>query len=275
MAHAFEKHRHRRGLFASDVDAYEVGRPGYPERVYELLRDVCGLGPRTRVLEIGPGTGQATGRLLELGAAVSAVELGADLADRLASKYHDRDLEVSVGAFEDADIEDGSFDLVAAATSFHWVPIEVGLRRCADALRAGGWLALWWSYFGDPQRPDPFHEALTPILERLAPSLVDLPGAGAKGAGGQPYALDASVRIAEIEAAGRFGPVHHETVAWTGRHTARQLRSMFASFSPWLALAPDERTVVLDALEKLATEEFRGVVERPYLTTVYVAPLVG
>jgi hypothetical protein len=50
---------------------------------------------------------------------------------------------------------------------------------------------------------------------------------------------------------------------------------MFASFSPWLALAPDERTVVLDALEKLATEEFRGVVERPYLTTVYVAPLVG
>lgn len=261
-------------MFASDVAAYEIGRPGYPERVYELLRDVCGLGPGTRVLEIGPGTGQATVRLLEHGAAVTAVELGADLADRVAAKYHDRDLEVSVGAFEDVDIARRSFDLAAAATSFHWVPTEVGLRRCADALRAGGWLALWWSYFGDPHRPDPFHEALTPVLERLAPSLIEVPGADAKGAGGQPYALDASARIADIEAAGRFGPVRHETVAWTGRHTARQLRSMFASFSPWLALAPAERTVVLDALEKLATDEFGGVVERPYLTTVYLAPLV-
>lgn len=267
----FELHRQRRGLFSSDVEAYEDGRPGYPDRVFELLRERCGLGPATQVLEVGPGTGQATGPLLDAGATVTAVELGPDLAARLREKYADRPLEVEVGAFEDSTFAANSFDIVVAATSFHWVPTEVGLRRAATILRPGGWLALWWSCFGDPKRPDPFHDALNPVLQRLAPSLLDAPSAGAAGTGAHPYGLATGDRIAEIDATGAFGPVHCETIAWTGRHTATQLRSMFASFSPWLALPVEHRNVVLDALEELATEAFDGVVERPYLTPVYLA----
>ena len=152
-----------------------------------------------------------------------------------------------------------------AATSFHWVPTEPGLQRCAAVLRAGGWLALWWTYFGDPDRPDPFDDALQPILAETAPTLVDA------GAGARDHVLDAAARVAEIDAAGSFGPVRHEIVRWTGRHTSTQLRAMFASFSPWLALAQPQRTAALDALEELAESEFGGVVERPYLTAVYLA----
>jgi hypothetical protein len=47
---------------------------------------------------------------------------------------------------------------------------------------------------------------------------------------------------------------------------------MFASFSPWLALPAEQRTLALDALDRLATEQFNGMVERPYLTPVYTAP---
>jgi len=270
---SFESHRDRRGLLASDVSAYEHGRPDYPERVYELLTEVCGLRPGTRVLEVGPGTGQATRPLLERGASVTAVELGAELADRLTVKFPDADLTVEIGAFEDTVMPAGSFDLVAAATSFHWVPTEAGLHRSADALRRGGWLALWWSHFGDPDRPDPFHEALLPILGELAPSVLEVASAGNPSTS-HPYALDAAARVAEIDATGRFGPVQHEVAAWTGSHTAEQLRAMFASFSPWLALPPTERGVALDALERLAIDEFRGVVERPYLTAIYLAQAV-
>jgi SAM-dependent methyltransferase len=261
----------RRGLFSSDVAAYDSGRPGYPDRVYELLQEVCGLGPSSEVLEIGPGTGQATGRLLDHGATVTAVELGLELAARLQAKHGARNVSVRVGAFEDVLFEPQSFDLIVAATSFHWIPAEFGLRRCADLLRPGGWLALWWAFFGDPDRPDPFRDALNPIFEELAPSLLEtFPGAAFQ-AGPRPYALDAEDRIAEIAATGRFGNVRYEVISWTGCHTPAELRSMFASFSPCLALPPADRTVVLDALELLATNTFRGVVERPYLTPVYLA----
>lgn len=275
MDDPFALHRQRRGLFSSDATAYETGRPPYPERVYALLREVCGLGDGTEVVEIGPGTGLATARLLDHGASVTAVELSPEFAEGLRAKFAGRPLRVVIGAFEDAVLDPASFDLAAAATSFHWVPTDTGLRRCAEVLRPGGWLALWWNHFGDPDRPDPFRAALTPIFERLAPELVDtFPGAAfhaAARAGAHPYALDAAARAGEIDATGAFGPVQRETVAWTGRHTAPELRTLFASFSPCLALPPEQRTAVLDAIERLAADEFGGVVERPYLTALYLA----
>jgi SAM-dependent methyltransferase len=268
---SFEQHRARRNLFTEDVVAYDEGRPGYPDAVYDVLRDVCGLGPGTCVLEIGPGTGQATSGLLDRGATVTAVELGAGLAARLREKLGGPSLTVIESSFEDVALEPASFDLVAAATSFHWVPPELAVPRCADILRPGGWLALWWNYFGDPARPDPFHHALTPILRRVAPELIDEASAGNAGAGHHPYALDVEARRAEIDRTGAFGPVRHEKISWTGRHTATQIRTMFASFSPWLALPPGQRELALDELEAMANQTFGGTVERPYLTPIYLA----
>lgn len=145
--------------------------------------------------------------------------------------------------------------------------------RCAEVLRPGGWLALWWSHFGDPDRPDAFHDALVPLLERFAPVLLDIPSAAGVdgGAAAPPYPLDSAARMAEIDTSRCFGPVHHEVIPWTGRHSPPELRAMFASFSRWLALPEYHRTTVLDALERMAADEFGSVVERPYLTAVYLA----
>jgi SAM-dependent methyltransferase len=224
------------------------------------------------VLEIGPGTGQATGRLLDYGGEVTAVELSDDMADFLRAKFVHDDLTIAVGAFEEVKLVPGSFDMVVAATAFHWVPAAPGLQRCADLLSSGGWLALWWTFYGDPNRPDPFNDALRPILQRLAPTLLDIPGAENLVRGAPAYTLDIDARVAEIEASGRFGAVEYEVITWTGRHTSEELRAMFASFSPWLALPAEQRILVLDALERLAAEQFGGMVERPYLTPLYTAP---
>ena len=190
MDHAFELYRHGRSLFTSSAQGYDDGRPGYPPELFELLIERCGLGPGCQFLEIGPGTGQATGPLFDSGATVVGVELGTELAELLRRKHADRDLEVIVGPFEEVALPDVPFDLVAAGTSFHWVPVETGLRRCAESLRVGGFLALWWNYFGDPERPDPFHQALQPLLRRHAPQLIDVASAGNAGTGAHPYALD-------------------------------------------------------------------------------------
>jgi len=269
---SFDQHRHRRALFGTDVAAYDAGRRGYPDRVYELLRTRCGLGPKSRVVEIGPGTGQATARLLDAGSSVVAVEISDEMASCLRAKFGDRDLDIKVGAFEEIALDTTSFDLVAAATSFHWVPNHTGLQRSADLLRADGWMALWWNFYGDPTRPDPFNDALVPILRQVAPALLDVPGAGNLSTGVPAYALDVNARVSEIEASGRFGPVQHEIISWTGRHGVEEVRAMFASFSPWLALPLEQRTHALDALERLAAEDFNGLVERPYLTPIFLAP---
>src|SRR5437773_7649949 len=84
-----ETTRSRRELFDQAAEYYDEARPKYPDRLFDDLLTAAAEYPRSgwwaqsRVLEIGPGTGQATLPLLERGCAVVAVELGPRLAARL------------------------------------------------------------------------------------------------------------------------------------------------------------------------------------------------
>lgn len=71
-------------VYGEDPHGYDAGRPDYPERVFELLVTRCGLESGSRVLEIGPGTGRVTRRLVAAGTQVVAAEPDAALAQYLA-----------------------------------------------------------------------------------------------------------------------------------------------------------------------------------------------
>ena len=81
-----------RRLFGLDPSVYEAGRPQYPSALYRALEDRCGLAGGARVLEVGPGTGLVTRRLLGAGASVVAVEPDANMAAHL------RDAELTPAA---------------------------------------------------------------------------------------------------------------------------------------------------------------------------------
>ena len=56
-----------RATFDEAAELYDRARPGYPERLYDDLFALSGLSPGDRVVEIGPGTGQATAPMLKRG----------------------------------------------------------------------------------------------------------------------------------------------------------------------------------------------------------------
>ena len=236
-----------RRLFGADVDAYERGRPGHPPRVYELLVQRCGLVPGTRVLEIGPGTGQATRRLLELGADVLAVEPDERLAAHLPS---------AVGA-------------VAVLNQ----PLEeVGLGKLAAALRRDGWIALWWSHSGAEEPLSPFQQALRPVVDEIfAARGIELEESPAVSpVGGPRFGLDVEGRLTALAHAG-FGHIEHELIPWSHTWDAAGIRALFASFSPIIRLDEETRLAALDAVEQLAERDFGGRVELPVLTSLYTA----
>jgi SAM-dependent methyltransferase len=251
-----------RRLFGLDPAAYELGRPGHADEVYDVLRERCGLRPGTKVLEVGPGTGQATRRLLELGGKpLVAIEPDSALADLLRERLGDR-AEIRQSTLEDADLED-DFDLAAAASSFHWVDEDVGLTRFRDALRPGGWVALWWTSFGDANRPDPFRDAIEPLMQELprSPSAVE---------GGRPFAHDAENRIDALGRAG-FDEVAPRRIEWAHTWDTQGIRGLFGSFSPVLSLAPDRREAFLDSIAEIAERDFGGRVAKPLVTALYTA----
>ena len=251
-----------RRLFGLDTAAYEGGRPGHADEVYDVLRERCGLGAGTKVLEVGPGTGQATQRLLELGAdELVGIEPDHALADLLRERFGDR-VEIRGSTLEEAELE-GDFDLAAAASSFHWVDEDVGLAKIASALRPGGWIALWWTGFGDGNRADAFRELTDPLTE-------DLPRGPAEVKDRRPFAHDAENRIGALERAG-FADILPCRVEWWHTWDTDGIRSLYGSFSPVLSLDPDRRRAFLDSIAEIAERDFGGRVTKPVVTALYTA----
>lgn len=141
-----DKNRDLRTAFDSDAANYDRVRPRYCPQLFEEVIRAAGITSSSRVLEIGPGTGQATDPFIQLGCSVMAVELGEHLADYLREKYADRsNLTVWQGDFLEFP-EESTYDLVYSATAFHWIPREQGFAKVMRLLKPGALLALFWNH---------------------------------------------------------------------------------------------------------------------------------
>ena len=151
-----------------------------------------------------------------------------------------------------------------SATVFHWIDPAVGIPKAFDLLRPGGWFVLVWNVFGDLERPDPFNEGLTEMLERVEPDIAAPMVPGATSPDGRSWADD-------IDRLLRFEPARVDVIRWTGTHSTAELRALFATFSSWISRGPERKEVLLDELARIADEQFDGQVSRPYQTLVVSA----
>jgi SAM-dependent methyltransferase len=132
-----------RGRFGEDVDAYERTRPVAPDNVFADIMRLAGLQPGSDVLEIGPGTGQATRQLARRGLRVLAVEIDGRLAERSCANVADfANVEIVESSFEAFEAAGRIWDAVVACNSFHWVDPRVRFAKVADVLRPDGYLAI-------------------------------------------------------------------------------------------------------------------------------------
>ncbi|MGH9080799.1 MAG: class I SAM-dependent methyltransferase [Acidimicrobiales bacterium] len=247
-------------LFGLDPAGYESGRPDYPERVYEILRVRCGLRPGSHVLEVGPGTGLVTRHLLQAEARVTVLEPDPRLAEYMITTYPE--VEVLATSLEDAVIAKGEHNLVAAATSFHWVDQRIGLTKVGESLKQGGWAAIWWTLFRDPGRPDEFATAVERILGPDTRGAFD-------EAGRPPFQLDAEHRRRDLSEWGGLVDVESELFHWPCVLDPARARALYASMATVLRRPHDEQERLLDAIEQVVSDRFGGAVERRFVTAIY------
>jgi SAM-dependent methyltransferase len=223
----------RRRTFDSAAERYDAARPDYPDELFDDLVALARLERGARLLEIGCATGKATRPLLERGFAVVCVELGAQLAEQARRNLAAFPVEIHVVPFEAWPGEPGSFDLVFAATAWHWVDPEVRYLKAHKLLRTRGRLAFWSAVHAFPAGFDPFFAEIQPVYDSV--------GEGRPGSW-PPLAPDeVPDDAAEIEATGLFEDVRVRRYVWEKRYTADEYLALLDTFSGHIAMEPAKR----------------------------------
>jgi SAM-dependent methyltransferase len=132
------RHRLRAG-FDQAAEDYQRTRPVCPPQLFDDLIRLTGLEAGDRVVEIGCGTGQATVPLAERGLAITAVELGPELAAIARRRLTGFPAaEVVAGSFEDWTAPADRFDAVVAVNCLHWIDPQLRYTKPHGLLRPGG-----------------------------------------------------------------------------------------------------------------------------------------
>lgn len=136
--------RDKRGHFDDIVLTYDKARSEYPLELFEDIMKYTGALTGKTAVEIGAGTGKATTPFLDAGYNITAVEIGQNMADFLLERFSGhKNFNVIVSSFEDVILQENNYDLIYAATAFHWVDAEIGCPKALRLLKKGGAIALF------------------------------------------------------------------------------------------------------------------------------------
>ena len=229
-------HRAAAEGFSRSAEAYERGRPEYPEAAIAYLVEL--VRPGATVLDLAAGTGKLTRPLVAAGLRVVAVEPVAEMRSALPGALE--------GTAEAIPLGDGSVDAVTVGQAFHWFDGDAALAEIERVLRPGGLLALVWNKRVDA---DPLNQA---IEDLVAPYRGDTPGH--RG----PWR-------AAFERTSAFTPLEEASFEHSVVQDADRLEARVGSISFIASLDSAERAGVLERARAIAGD---GEITVPYRTEV-------
>jgi SAM-dependent methyltransferase len=237
--------------FEAHADVYDLARPPYPAELWNAVRELGVLRPGHDAVDLGAGSGQATGHLLAAGLRVTAVEPGPRLAAHLRTAHPAA--TVLEDRAEAVTLPERSLDLAVAATSIHWMDLEILLPKVHAWLRPDGVFLVWRNVFGDPTVTTPFREAVARIVaEREAPPRSD-------------FSEDLEATSLAVTRSGLFSCEAARTFRWSVELDQQQVHRLFTTFSNWSSEEVDRAASAVRDLGGRVVEHYMSwlIVARP------------
>lgn len=254
-----------RATFDSAARLYQQARPAYPEALYDELVRLAGLQSGNQLLEVGCASGKATVPLARRGFRITCVEIGPELAAAARRNLAGFDgVEVIEAAVETWwPPGRAAFDLVFAATAWHWIDPAVKYQRAWQLLRPGGHLAFWGATHVFPADGDRFFRDIQDVYDEIGEGLP--PGADWPQPGGL------SDDRAEIDESGLFECVAVRQFAWEVSYTAEEYIRLLDTFSGHIAMDAWKRDRLYNEIRRRLAMRPDGRLRRHWGAVLHVA----
>lgn len=130
--------------FGYNPVGYDIYRPSYPIELFDDISSVLKLRTCCSILELGCGTGKATHLFQGLSPTQVCLDPCVNLLNICREHFGRLDTYSFVhSSFEEYEGIAHSFDLIYAATSFHWLNRKTRFTKAAELLSQSGGLAVF------------------------------------------------------------------------------------------------------------------------------------
>lgn len=146
---------------------FDKWRTRYCDEAFSDIIDYSELDSNKTVLEIGPGTGQATEPILKTGCSYLGIELGEYLAEFTNHKFKTYDnFEIINADFEKHDFGHKKFDLVYSAATIQWIPEDIAFSKTHKILKSGGTLAMMFTRTDEKTANEDLYSKIQTVYEK-------------------------------------------------------------------------------------------------------------
>ena len=245
-----DERQHLRETFNQSADLYDRARPGYPDALVDDVITLSEIPKQGRTLEIGCATGKATELFASRGYSMDRLDIGNHLAAVAARKLREFDnVQFAVTSFEEWESNRQVYDLIIAATSFHWVDPAAAYAKSAAILKSTGSLAVFSNtHVGQNEG---FFARVQDVYNACAHSMMRADPDGRK-------------RSQKPAGAECFQKPITRRYPWSVEYTANQYVDLLGTYSDHISLPEAEKRALFTGIANLIDQEYGGKVLKHY-----------
>lgn len=234
-----------RATWSRCAAGYDDGFAGLTGRSIDALLDGAGVGPGSRVLDVGTGTGIAASGAVARGATVSAIDFSEAMVAAAARRVPAA--TVQLASADDLPQADASFDAVVANVTLHHLGRpERAIAEAARVLAPGGRLAA--TVWDAPERLEAFGLFFAAVAEHAGAA--ELPH-------GPLFGVTDRSALTGLLTGNWFGDVAIRGLDTTW--VLRDVEPLLAAFGDWADLGafPDEIRRAIEDSVRTGAERYR------------------
>lgn len=232
---------------------YSSARPDYPDEMFRYLLDNGIIDKDSTAADIGAGTGIFSTHLAQFVSKIYAVEPNADMRKQAENEYAKLgNIKSIIASAEQTGLSDGSVDIVTAAQAFHWFDKAKFKAECKRILKPNGKVILVWN---DRDTSSPLIKQNFAVNKELCPNFK-----------GSSNGFDFANEFDDFFENGYIKKDFQNNLKYDlNQFIARNLSSSYAPTEN------DEgyNEYISRLTEVFADFEDNGIVEYPYITSVY------